>query len=166
MKSRAELSKRCTSQRRRRVASTFALVAAFLVLLPVASASAEPKMATVAIDVIRASKKEGKTDPRLEKFRVHLSDFAYKSYELVATRLVTVEEKKSTSVQLEGDKKLRVTFSEIQPNGRARLELSIPDVVESTVALGHDGVVVLGGPGLPSEKGGVLFVPVTLVRAK
>lgn len=136
-----------------------------LLALPAVAVAAEPRMATVAVDIIRATKEPGPSDPRLEKFRAQLADFSYQSYQLVESRLVTVEEKKSASVSLEKGKKLQVTFSGTEKNGRARLKLAIPEVMESTVALGLDGVVVLGGPALPSSKGGVLFVPVTLINA-
>src|SRR5690606_35047740 len=42
-------------------------------------------------------------------------------------------------------------------------KLVIPEVVDTTVSLALDGVVILGGPAIPSGKNGVLFLPVTLV---
>lgn len=128
------------------------------------AAHATPK-ATVAVDVVLASKEPGETDPRLAKFRMQFADFAYKSFKLLGSRLITVEEKQSAAVDLAGDHKLEVTFSKLEPNGRAKLKLSVPGVLQTNVSLALDGSVVVGGPALKSGNG-VLFVPVTLVEAK
>ncbi|AKU93091.1 hypothetical protein [Vulgatibacter incomptus] len=121
--------------------------------------------ATVAVDVVLASKQPGDTDPRLAKFRTQFADFAYKSFKLVGSRLITVEEKQSTQVDLAGDHKLSVTFTKFEANGRAKLKLAVPGVMDTTISLARDGSVVVGGPALKSGDG-VLFVPVTLVEVK
>ena len=128
-------------------------------------AVAEGKQATVTVHVVQASKKPGETDERLKKFKKQFSDFAYKSYKLVGTEQATVPEGGTKSVQLAGGRKLDVNFRSIGKDGRARLKLSIPGVVDTTVALAEGGDVVLGGPALPSGDG-VLFVPVTLNQVK
>lgn len=134
-----------------------------------AQALAHEKMATVAVDIVRASKTPGKTDPRLEKFRSQLADFSFQRYKLLDSRLVTVEEKQTVSVPLEKGRKLqgkdlKITFVKVEKDGRARIKLSIPGILDTTVSLALDGVVILGGPAIPSGKNGVLFVPVTLVN--
>lgn len=137
--------------------------------LPEAARAAEPRMATVAVDIVRASKTPGRSDPRLEKFRLQLADFSFKKYRLLDTNLVTVEEKKTVSVPLEKGRKLRgksldITFLKVDKEGKVNLRLVIPDVLDTTVSLSLDGVVILGGPAIPSGKNGVLFLPVTLVN--
>lgn len=134
-------------------------------------AHAQERMATVAVDIVRASKTPGKSDPRLEKFRRELADFSFKRYRLLDSRLVTVEEKKTVSVPLEKGRKLKgkdlqVTYVQREKDGRAQLKLVIPGVVDTTVTLAQDGTVILGGPAIPSGKNGVLFLPVTLVTVK
>jgi len=141
----------------------FAAVSLLAVILP-AQALAAPK-ATVAIDIVQASKEPGENDPRVAKFRSQFADFNYKSFKLVASRLITVDEKKATTVDLAGGHKLNVTFTKAEPNGRARLKLSVPGVLDTTVSLKRDGSVLVGGPALPSGNG-VLFIPVTLVEVK
>lgn len=136
---------------------------------PDAAQAAEPRMATVAVDIVRASKTPGRTDPRLEKFRMQLADFSFKKYKLLDTNLVTVEEKKTVSVPLEKGRRLRgksldITFVKVEKDGKVRLKLVIPEVLDTTVSLSMDGVVILGGPAIPSGKNGVLFLPVTLVN--
>lgn len=138
--------------------------AVFLALLLPSAAFAAPK-ATVAIDIVQASKEPGENDPRLAKFRSQFADFAYKSFKLVGSRLITVEEKASTKVPLAGGHELTVTVTEANAAGRAKLKLVVPGVLETTVALKRDGSVLVGGPALPSGNG-VLFVPVTLVEVK
>jgi hypothetical protein len=138
---------------------------------PVAKVQAQEKMATVAVDIVRASKTPGKTDPRLEKFRRQLADFSFQRYRLLDSRLVTVEEKQTVSVPLEKGRKLQgkdlqVTYVKQEKDGRARLKLVIPGVVDTTVTLALDGTVILGGPAIPSGENGVLFLPVTLVTVK
>ena len=142
--------------------SLVAAVGLSLALAAPAQALAEQK-ADLTVHVVRASKKPGKTDPRLARFSEQFRDFAYKSYELVGVKKATVEKGKSKTVALAGDKKLTVNFRSVDKNGRARLKLSIPGVVESTVAVRPGGDVVLGGPAMPHGDG-VLFVPVTLNR--
>ncbi|HLV60468.1 MAG TPA: hypothetical protein VKY51_03610 [Fredinandcohnia sp.] len=137
--------------------------------LPHAAKAAEPRRATVAVDIVRASKTPGRSDPRLEKFRMQLADFSFKKYKLLDSRLVTVEEKKTVSIPLEKGRKLRgksldVTFVKVEKDGKVRLRLLIPEVLDTTVSLSLDGVVILGGPAIPSGKNGVLFLPVTLVN--
>jgi len=146
-------------------------LALLAILAPDPARAAEPRMATVAVDIVRASKTPGRTDPRLEKFRLQLADFSFRKYKLLDSTLVTVEEKKTVSVPLEKGRKLRgksldITFVKLEPDGRARLKLVIPEVVDTTVSLALDGVVILGGPAIPSGKNGVLFLPVTLVAVK
>lgn len=137
--------------------------------LPHAAKAAEPRRATVSVDIVRASKTPGRSDPRLEKFRMQLADFSFKKYRLLDSRLVTVEEKKTVSIPLEKGRKLRgksldVTFVKVEKDGKVRLRLLIPEVLDTTVSLSLDGVVILGGPAIPSGKNGVLFLPVTLVN--
>lgn len=143
------------------------LAAAFGLLLflaaPAPALAAEK--ADLTVHVVRASKKPGKTDPRLTRFQEQLGDFAYKSYELVAVKKATVEKGKSKTIALAGKRKLTVNFRSVDKNGRARLKLSIPGVVESTVAVRPGGDVVLGGPAMP-DGDGVLFVPVTLNKVR
>lgn len=155
-----------------------ALALPLLALALPQQAEAQERMATVAVDIIRATKTPGKTDPRLEKFRVQLSDFSFKRYRLLDTNLITVGEKKTVSVSLEPDegergkwarqrlegKDLKVTFVGVEKDGRAKLQLAIPGIVDTTVSLALDGSVILGGPAIPSGKNGVLFLPVTLVN--
>ena len=140
------------------------LAALLIVAIAPAAAWAAPK-ATVAVDVVLASKEPGDTDPRLAKFKMQFADFAYKSFKLLGSRLITVEEKESARIDLAGDHKLDVTFSKLETNGRAKLKLSVPGVLQTNVSLARDGSVVVGGPAL-KEGNGVLFVPVTLVEAK
>lgn len=147
---------------RRSVLVLFGLLA--LLLAPL-SAAAQDEVADVSVHVILASKKAGKTDPRLEKFRKQLGDFAYKSYSLLDVKKAQVAKGKSQTVDLAGGKKLTINFRSVDKDGRARLKLTIPGVVESTVAVRPGGDVVLGGPALPHGDG-VLFVPVTLNRVK
>lgn len=154
----------------RRILSIFGLALALLSFAaPVEAWGAEPRKATIAVDIVRASKTPGRTDPRLEKFRLQLADFSFKKYKLLDTNLVTVDEKKTVSVPLEKGRKLRgksldVTFVKVEKDGKVRLKLVIPDVLDTTVSLSLDGVVILGGPAIPSGKNGVLFLPVTLVN--
>lgn len=147
--------------------TTRALLAAvllFAALLPAPAFAAATK-ATIAIDIVQASKEPGENDPRLAKFRAQFADFAYKSFKLIGSRLVTIEESKNTKVELAAGHSLQLSFLEAQPNGRARLKLSVPGVLDTTVSLKRDGSVLVGGPALPSGNG-VLFVPVTLVEMK
>lgn len=144
-------------------------LALFAVGAPGPADAAEPRTATVAVDIVRASKTPGRTDPRLEKFRLQLADFSFKKYKLLDTNLVTVDEKKKISVPLEKGRKLRgktldITFIEVEEEGKVNLKLEIPGVLDTTVSLSIDGVVILGGPAIPSGKNGVLFLPVTLVN--
>lgn len=146
-------------------------LAILAIAAPGTALAAEPRMATVSVDIVRASKTPGRTDPRLEKFRLQLADFSFKKYKLLDTNLVTVEEKKTVSIPLEKGRKLRgktldVTFVKMEKDGKVRLKLVIPEVVDTTVSLSLDGVVILGGPAIPSGKNGVLFLPVTLVAVK
>lgn len=155
----------------RSILSTFGLtlVLALGFLAPLEARAQEPRKATVAVDIVRASKTPGRTDPRLEKFRLQLSDFSFQRYRLLDTNLVTVEEKKTVSVPLEKGRKLRgktldVTFVKVEKDGKVQLKLAIDEVLDTTVSLSLDGVVILGGPAIPSGKNGVLFLPVTLVN--
>ncbi len=141
------------------------LVAGLVLCAFVPTAALAAPKATVAIDVVLASKEPGKTDPRLAKFSSQFADFAYKSFKLVGSRLITVEETKSATVELAGDHKLEITFTKASASGRARLKLAVPGVLDTTVSLARDGSVVVGGPALRSGSG-VLFVPVTLVEVK
>src|SRR5690606_5163719 len=75
------------------------------------------------------------------------------------------EKGKSKTIALAGKRKLTVNFRSVDKNGRARLKLSIPGVVESTVAVRPGGDVVLGGPAMPDGDGG-LFVPATLNKVR
>jgi hypothetical protein len=135
----------------------------FFLVAPVQALAQEK--ADLSVHVIAASKKPGKSDPRLERFRKQLGDFAYKNYQLLSVKKISVEKGQSQTVSLEGGKKLTVNFRSIDKDGRARLKLTIPGVVESTVAVRPGGDVVLGGPAMP-HKDGVLFVPVTLNKVK
>jgi len=139
-----------------------ALGLSFAALLAPASALAAEK-ADVTVHVVLASKKKGENDPRLERFRKQLGDFSYKSYKLLAVKRANVEVGKSETVDLAGGKKLTVNFRSVDKDGRARMKLTIPGVVETTVAVRPGGDVVLGGPAMPYGEG-VLFVPVTLNR--
>ncbi|HWV39918.1 MAG TPA: hypothetical protein VN033_15720 [Vulgatibacter sp.] len=143
---------------------TLAVAAVLAGALVPGAALGAPK-ATVAVDVVLASKEPGETDPRLAKFRMQFADFAYKSFKLLGSRLITVEEKESARVDLAGEHKLDVTFTKLDAKGRARLKLSVPGVLQTNVSLARDGSVVVGGPALKSGNG-VLFVPVTLVEAR
>lgn len=131
-------------------------------LLAPASAMAAEK-ADVTVHVVLASKKKGENDPRVERFRKQLGDFAYKNYKLLSVKKENVELGKSETVDLAGGKKLTINFRSIDKEGRARMKLTIPGVVETTVAVRPGGDVVLGGPAMPHGDG-VLFVPVTLNR--
>jgi hypothetical protein len=93
------------------------------------------------------------------------SDFAYKSFRHLASRSTTVEVDQTQQVDLVEGRKLVIGFKQVDKDGRVRLQLSIPGVVNTTVSLAPGGSVVLGGPALPSGDG-VLFVPVTLSSAK
>jgi phosphoglycolate phosphatase-like HAD superfamily hydrolase len=132
--------------------------------LPLEADAAE-KTATVAVEVVRASKAAGPTDPKAEAIRQQMGDFAYKSFRHLATRTASVELKASREVELVEGKKLRVAFRQVDKDGRARLQLAIPGVIDTVVSLAPGGTVVLGGPALPSGDG-VLFVPVTLRAVK
>ncbi len=147
---------------RRSVLASLGLAFAFA-FAPLSASAAEK--ADVTVHVVQASKKPGKNDPRLERFRKQLGDFAYKNYQLLSTKKVDVEVGKSETVDLAGGKKLTVNFRSIDKQGRARMKLSIPGVVDTTVAVRPGGDVVLGGPAMPHGDG-VLFVPVTLNRLK
>lgn len=147
------------------------LALSLLTLQPDVARAAEPTKATIAVDIVRASKTPGRTDPRLEKFRLQLADFSFKKYKLLDTNLVTVEEGKKVSIPLEKGRKLRgksldVTFVKVEKEGKVNLKLEIPEVLDTTVSLSVDGVVILGGPAIPSGKNGVLFLPVTLVNVQ
>jgi len=148
---------------RRSVLVLFSLLA--LLLAPLSASAQKEEVADVSVHVVLASKKAGKSDPRLERFRKQLGDFAYKSYSLVKVERVNVEKGKSQTLDLAGGKKLTVNFRSVDKDGRARLKLTIPGVVESTVAVRPGGDVVLGGPAMPHGDG-VLFVPVTLNKVK
>lgn len=139
------------------------LVAAFFLAFIALPAGALAQKASVTVQVIQASKKPGKTDKSLERFQDQLGDFAYKSYKLVDTKRTTVELGKTSTVTLPGKRKLDIHLRSIDKQGRARLKLSIPGVVDSTVAVRQGGDVVLGGPAMPHGDG-VLFVPVTVTR--
>ncbi len=132
--------------------------------LPLEARAAE-KQATVTVEVIRASKTEGPTDPQAAPIQRQMGDFAYRSFRHLATRNATVELKGNTQVELAEGKQLRVGFRQVDKDGRVRLQLAIPGVVDTTVSLAPGGSVVLGGPALPSGDG-VLFVPVTLRSVK
>lgn len=128
-------------------------------------ADAAAKQATVAVEVIRASKADGPTDPKAEPIRRQMGDFAYRSFRHLASRSTTVDVKGTAQVDLFEGKKLQVGFRQVDKDGRVRLQLAIPGVVNTTVSLAPGGSVVLGGPALPSGDG-VLFVPVTLTSVK
>lgn len=130
-----------------------------------ATALAQGKQADVTVHVVLASKKPGNTDPRLSRFKKQFSDFAYKSYQLLAVRQASVKEGGTETVELAGGKKLNLNFRSVGKDGRARMKVSIPGVVDTTVSLGEGGDVVLGGPALPHGDG-VLFVPVTLNKIR
>lgn len=121
--------------------------------------------ADVTVHVVQASKKAGPTDPALERFRSQFGDFAYKSYKLLAVRKAKVTKGKPATVDLAGGKKLTLDLRSVDKAGRAKLKLSIPGVVETTVAVRKGGDVVLGGPAMPHGDG-VLFVPVTVEKVK
>ena len=127
---------------RRSVLASLGLAFAFA-FAPLGASAAEK--ADVTVHVVQASKKPGKNDPRLERFRKQLGDFAYKNYQLLSVKKISVEKGQSQTVSLEGGKKLTVNFRSIDKDGRARLKLTIPGVVESTVAVRPGGDVVLGG---------------------
>lgn len=128
--------------------------------LPLEARAAE-KRATVTIEVIRASKADGPTDPKAEPIRRQMGDFAYKSFRHLASRTAAVEVGGKQQVDLVEGKTLQVGFPQVDKDGRVRLQLAIPGVVNTTVSLAPGGSVVLGGPAMPSGDG-VLFVPVTL----
>ncbi|WP_373046611.1 hypothetical protein [Vulgatibacter sp.] len=138
-----------------------ALGIALLAVFAPLHAMAEGEKADVTVHVVLASKQKGENDPRLERFRKALGDFAYKNYKLLAMKKASVEMGKSETVELAGGKTLTLNFRSIDKDGRARMKLTIPGVVETTVAVRPGGDVVLGGPAMPHGDG-VLFVPVTL----
>lgn len=140
------------------------LALAFCLLAPV-EAVAEGKEADVTVHVVRASKKPGKTDPRLGKFKKQFGDFSYKSFEVVSVKQARIREGGTETVDLPAGKKLSLNFRSVGKDGKARMKLSIPSVVETTVSLPQGGDVILGGPAMP-DGDGVIFVPVTLNRIK
>lgn len=146
---------------------TAALSGLALVLCLVAplEAVAEGKQADVTIHVVRASKKPGKTDPRLNKFKKQFSDFAYQSFEVVSVRQAKIKEGGTETVDLPKGKKLSLNFRSVGKDGKARMKLSIPGVVDTTVSMQQGGDVILGGPAMP-DGDGVIFVPVTLNRIR
>jgi hypothetical protein len=153
-----------TTDRRALLRFLFVASLALAAGLPL-EARAAAKRATVAVEVIRASKAEGPTDPKAEPIRQQMGDFAYKSFRHLASRSTTVEVDQTQQVDLVEGRKLVIGFKQVDKDGRVRLQLSIPGVVNTTVSLAPGGSVVLGGPALPSGDG-VLFVPVTLSSAK
>lgn len=145
-------------------AAVSGLALALSLLVPV-EAVAEGKQADVTIHVVRASKKPGKTDPRLGKFKKQFSDFAYKSFEVVSVKQAKIKEGGTETVDLPAGKRLSLNFRSVGKDGKARMKLSIPGVVETTVSLPQGGDVILGGPAMP-DGDAVIFVPVTLNRVR
>jgi len=139
----------------------FCLVA--VVALAPFSAFAQATEAELTVHVVLASKKPGKTDKRLARFKKQFGDFAYQSYQLLSVERAKVKLGESQTVKLAGGKELTLKFTSMGKGNRARVMLSIPDVIETTVAIVPGGDVVLGGPAMPHGDG-VLFVPVTLNR--
>jgi hypothetical protein len=126
-----------------------------------ARADGPAKTVTVEVDMIHASKAAGPADPKADRFKAQLGDFNFQSYKHVGEKKVSVTLGQAETVPLAGGKELKITFSKVDKDGRARLKLAIKGVVETSVSLADKGSVVLGGPALPHGDG-VLFVPVTL----
>lgn len=149
---------------RRLASAAFGLALALSLLAP-AEVLAEGKQADVTVHVVRASKKPGKTDPRLGKFKKQFGDFAYQSFEVVSVHKANIKEGGTETVQLPAGKQLSLNFRSVGKDGKARMKVSIPKVVETTVSLPQGGDVILGGPAMP-DGDGVIFVPVTLNRIR
>lgn len=145
--------------------SSIALAVGLLLLAAGAPAQALAAEAEVTVHVVRASKKPGKTDPRLKRFQKQFEDFAYKSYQLEGVKKVKLKSGKAETVQLAGGKSLTVNLNSVGKDGKARLKLAIPGVVDTTVSMAKGGDVVLGGPAMPHGDG-VLFVPITVNKIK
>lgn len=138
-------------------ARTLALLLLGAALIPVA-ASAQAAPVTIHVSVIHASKSGSEVDEELVPLKRQLSAFAFSSYKLVDTKDLRLAFGSQAKVRLPNGATLEVRPLRRDADGKLRVQLRIPDLVDTTYAIAPGGTLIVGGP---KWKRGVLILAVT-----
>ena len=112
-------------------------------------ASAEPTI-ELSVKIILASQKPGRDDPSLKSFTNEMKDvFGYSSYKLLSRANLRLNQKKSGTISLPGNRSLKITSKGISEN-RVTLQVEMfkdnRQIFQTVVRLLNDSEVTLGGP--------------------
>ena len=110
--------------------------------------------------VVKATDEESGVDPRLQSYASSFRYLKYKGYRLIDQLKAEVAVGGSTSLSVEGGRKLKLTLISVDSaRAQIRLELSNAkgNLLDTTVRVNRDGSLVVGGPKVGD---GMLLLPV------
>jgi len=141
-----------------------ALLGALLLLpllLAAGPALAGPPAARIEVWVIHASRQGDEVDPRLAPLKRQLKGFSFSAYQLIERRIESVPAGAALEMALPGERTLKIT-PEGHEEGRRRVRLEIPGLVNTTYLVDQGGTLIVGGP---KHQGGNLILAVALREA-
>ena len=123
--------------------------------------AAEPN-AELQVSVIYAQKNAGMgLDPRVRPYLAELiKQFTFSSYRLESDSVTRTDLGNSAQFALPGDKTLLLTPKSFEKDGRLKVHLSIPKLLETDLLFAKNGELFLGGP---RHENGVLIL---VIRAR
>lgn len=123
---------------------------------------AAPASAELQVSVILANKNAAYgLDPRVRPYLAELiRQFTFASYRLQSDTLKRVDLGQSAQFALPGERSLLLTPKALEKDGRLKVHLSIPKLLETDLLFAKNGELFLGGP---RQQDGVLIL---VIRAR